>query len=156
MSEATPAGMDWPDTAGAGSANAAPGIARPDRRSAANHRKPGRRDGDRRERLVDPAERELALLQDADSRRLMESGIEAVKVAVELGADVNATNKAGDTALHGAARHGFSTVIRFLAEKGAHLDIRNQRGQTPAMAAAGAREKDRVVLEDLFRTLAAR
>jgi len=113
-------------------------------------------DGDRRERLVDPAERELALLQDADSRRLMESGIEAVRVAVELGADVNATNKAGDTALHGAARHGFSTVIRFLAEKGAHLDIRNQRGQTPAMAAAGAREKDRVVLEDLFRTLAAR
>jgi ankyrin repeat protein len=113
-------------------------------------------DGDRRERLVDPAERELALLQDADSRTLMESGIEAVRVAVELGADVNATNKAGDTAMHGAARHGFATVIRFLADKGARLDIRNQRGQTPAMAAAGAREKDRAALEDLFKAFASR
>ncbi|HWA23620.1 MAG TPA: ankyrin repeat domain-containing protein [Caulobacterales bacterium] len=113
-------------------------------------------DDDRRERLVDPAERELAQLQDPDSRTLMESGIRAVKVAAELGGDVNATNEAGETAMHGAARHGFRTVIQFLAEKGAKLNVRNQRGQTPAMAAAGAGEKERAGLEELFRKLGAR
>lgn len=76
-------------------------------------------DSDRRERLVDPAERELAMLQDPDSRRMMGSGIRAVRLAVELGADVNATNKAGETALRGATRHGFQSVAQFLSAHGA-------------------------------------
>ena len=76
-------------------------------------------DSDRRERLVDPAERELAMLQDPNSRRLMGSGIRAVTLAVELGADVNAANKAGETALRGATRHGFQSVAQFLSAHGA-------------------------------------
>ena len=55
----------------------------------------------------------------------------AVEVVVELGADVDATNDAGDTALHVAARKRFDTVVRFLAENGADLHVRNAAGRTP-------------------------
>jgi ankyrin repeat protein len=51
-------------------------------------------------------------------------------LAVELGGDVNATNRAGETALFGAVSKGFKPVVRFLAEKDARLDVKNKRGQT--------------------------
>jgi len=63
------------------------------------------------------------------------SVLETVKMAVGLGADVNAANPAGDTALHTAAAQGQDTVVRFLAASGARLDIKNRRGQTPLAAA---------------------
>ena len=78
----------------------------------------------------------------ADSKG-MGSGIEAVKLAVALGADVNAANKAGETALFAAAYHGFNTVIQFLVDKGARLDVRNARGQTLLMTATGPRASGR-------------
>ena len=40
--------------------------------------------------------------------------LEAVKLAVELGADVNAANEAGQTPLHGAAYMGTDAIIQFL------------------------------------------
>ena len=55
----------------------------------------------------------------------------AVKAAVELDADVNAANQAGDTALHAAALLGHNTVIQFLVERGAQVNAKNKRGQTP-------------------------
>ncbi len=66
--------------------------------------------------------------------------LESVKAAVELGGDVNAANQAGDTALHSAAAQGFDTVVQFLADKGAQLNVKNKRGQTPlaALIAGGA------------------
>ena len=54
-------------------------------------------------------------------------GFEAVKVAVELGIDVNAVNKDGDTAMHGAAYKQFPSVVRYLAERGANVEIWNKR-----------------------------
>jgi len=57
--------------------------------------------------------------------------MQAVKLAVEYGADVTTTNEAGDTALHGAASRGYNTMIRFLLEKGAKLDAKNKNGRTP-------------------------
>ena len=45
--------------------------------------------------------------------------LEAVKVAVELGVDVNAVNSAGSTALDGAKALKYESVIQFLAGKGA-------------------------------------
>ena len=90
---------------------------------------------DRRGRAIDTAEMELALRQDPDQRRLMSSGIDAVKVAVGLGADVNAASEDGDTALHLAAFHGFNTVVRFLVSQGANLDAMNARGETPLESA---------------------
>src|SRR5207247_611039 len=54
---------------------------------------------------------------------------------VDLGADVNAANHAGDTALHFAAAQKFDSVVQFLIDRGAALNAPNKKGQTPlAMA----------------------
>jgi ankyrin repeat protein len=50
---------------------------------------------------------------------------------LSLGADVNATTVAGDTALHGAAAMGYNTVIQLLVDRGAALNAKNKRGLTP-------------------------
>ncbi|MEO5740556.1 MAG: ankyrin repeat domain-containing protein [Vicinamibacterales bacterium] len=60
--------------------------------------------------------------------------LNAVAAAVELGADVNATNQAGDTALHAAAAKGLNTVVQLVADKGAELNVKNKRGLTPLAA----------------------
>jgi len=57
--------------------------------------------------------------------------LETVRAIVALGADVNAANQAGDTALHTAAAQGFDTVIQLLAEHGARMNTKNTRGLTP-------------------------
>ena len=61
----------------------------------------------------------------SESRRL-----EALKVALDFGGDVNASNEAGETALHGAAKLGYNGVVQFLVEKGAQLDRKNKSGRT--------------------------
>jgi ankyrin repeat protein len=60
--------------------------------------------------------------------------LQAVSAALDLGADVNATNQAGDTALHTAATRGLNTVVQLLADKGAQLNAKNKRGLTPLAA----------------------
>src|SRR4029077_15403654 len=70
--------------------------------------------------------------------------LEAVKVAVDLGADVNATNDLGMTALHGAAFHGSLRIIQFLVEKGANLDAKDKAGQTPLHKALNIKPKDAI------------
>jgi ankyrin repeat protein len=68
--------------------------------------------------------------------------IEAIKLCLALGADVNAANAAGDTALHGAAEaRGSETIIRFLVQHGARIDARNKAGQTPLDAAFAHRDR---------------
>lgn len=57
--------------------------------------------------------------------------LETVKLTMELGADINGANQAGDTALHIAASKGLNTVVQFLVDKGARLDSKNKRGRTP-------------------------
>lgn len=70
---------------------------------------------------------------------ITESGVmEAVKLLVEeLGADVNAANAAGETALHGTAYLGYDTVARYLVAKGAKLNAKNKNGWTPLRVAEG-------------------
>jgi uncharacterized protein len=60
--------------------------------------------------------------------------LSAVAAALEIGADVNAANQAGDTALHTAAARGLNTVVQLLADKGAQLNAKNKRGLTPLAA----------------------
>jgi uncharacterized protein len=60
-----------------------------------------------------------------------DAALEAVKLEFAKGADVNASNQDGDTALHGAAFHGYANVIQFLAGKGANLNAKNKAGKTP-------------------------
>jgi ankyrin repeat protein len=53
-----------------------------------------------------------------------------VKILVdELKADVNVRNDRNETALHGAACRAMDSVVRYLADKGAKLDVRNSDNQ---------------------------
>lgn len=69
-----------------------------------------------------------------DSRPAEES-LEAVKVALKWGADINERNNVGDTALHGAAFTGANIVVQYLVDHGAKLDATNKWGQSPLAVA---------------------
>jgi ankyrin repeat protein len=64
--------------------------------------------------------------------------LEAVKLLVEeQGADVNAVNDTGETAMHAAAYRGANTVVQYLFDKGAKLDLVALDGRTPLAIADG-------------------
>jgi ankyrin repeat protein len=66
--------------------------------------------------------------------------LEAVKMLLDLGADVNAMDSNGDTAMHGAAYGAYPTVVKLLAERGADPQIwkeKNKFGRTPLFIAEG-------------------
>ena len=66
-----------------------------------------------------------------------EEVLEAVRMLVELGHDVNAVNDLGETALHGAAFRGVNIVVEYLVGQGAKLDARDRNGWTPWAIAWG-------------------
>jgi ankyrin repeat protein len=71
-----------------------------------------------------------------------EEVIEAMQVALDHGADINAVDKNGETAMHGAAYKNLPEAVKFLASKGARIDIwntRNEHGWTPLTIARGYR-----------------
>jgi ankyrin repeat protein len=59
------------------------------------------------------------------------NALEAARLVLDLGADVNAANEAGQTSLHAAAAIGANGVVQFLVERGARLDARTRQGRTP-------------------------
>ena len=66
--------------------------------------------------------------------------LEAVRVALELGGDLNEVDDNGETVMHGAAYKHLPRVVAFLAEAGADIDVWNQpnsRGWTPLEIVAG-------------------
>jgi ankyrin repeat protein len=64
--------------------------------------------------------------------------LEAVKLIVnELGADVNALNDFGESAMHAAAYRGANSVVQFLFDKGGKLDVTAIDGRTPLIVADG-------------------
>lgn len=68
--------------------------------------------------------------------------VKAVQLLLELGADVDAADRNGDTAMHGAAYAHFPAVVNLLAEHGANPDVwsrHNERGLTPLFIAEGYR-----------------
>lgn len=54
----------------------------------------------------------------------------ALRLMAQAGANLNAANQRGETALHTAARNGSNAIVRTLAELGADLDIKNTAGKT--------------------------
>ena len=74
---------------------------------------------------------------DERSEEEEKGALEAVMLAVELGADVNAVNQDGRTALQGAAYMGSDAMVEFLVSKGAKLDLADRYGQTPLSIAEG-------------------
>src|SRR5439155_17960709 len=65
--------------------------------------------------------------------------IEAIKVCLERGVDINAFNDNGDTALHRASG---DTIIRFLASRGAELTFTNKRRKSPLEVALDRKDRN--------------
>jgi ankyrin repeat protein len=63
--------------------------------------------------------------------------LEAVRMAVELGSDVNAINETGQTAMHLAAFTGADTIVQFLSDRGAKVEVPDINGETAWSMAAG-------------------
>jgi ankyrin repeat protein len=63
--------------------------------------------------------------------------LEAVKLCVSLGQDVNAANSMGIRAIHGAANRGSDGIVRYLAAQGARLDAKDNQGRTARTWAEG-------------------
>ena len=77
-----------------------------------------------------------------------QASLDAVSLCLELGADVNASNSMGLTALLGAVNRGRNDIIELLVKRGARLDIKDKEGRTPLrwaegvfLAAVGAERK---------------
>ena len=75
--------------------------------------------------------------------------LEAITFSLAQGADIDAVNAAGDSALHIAATTNFEesgtaagsmAIVRFLVEHGAKLDTRNKQGRTALESVVRARE----------------
>ena len=77
--------------------------------------------------------------------------LEAARVAIEAGDDVNAADAEGDSALHTAAARRLESVIQLLADSGADLNARNAEGKTPLMLAGGSDGDDNGTVELLRR-----
>ena len=68
--------------------------------------------------------------------------LEAVQVALRLGADINAVDKNGETAMHAAAYKNLPRVVKYLADHGARIGVWNRDnkfGWTPLAIAVGYR-----------------
>jgi uncharacterized protein len=66
-----------------------------------------------------------------------ESLMEALKLCIEKGGDVNAKNSMGLTAVMGAANRGSDDILQFLVQQGAKLDVKDNEGRTPTDWAKG-------------------
>jgi ankyrin repeat protein len=76
--------------------------------------------------------------EDTTGRRKTQAEtIEAIKLCLEAGVDVNTADNRGQTALHGAAFQGYDDVVKFLASHGANLDAKDRQGKTPLDSAKG-------------------
>lgn len=63
--------------------------------------------------------------------------IESIQLLLAAGANVNAAEARGQTALHGAAFWGMNQLVQFLADHGAKLDAKDKRGLTALDSALG-------------------
>jgi hypothetical protein len=98
-----------------------------------------------------------------------ERSIEAIQLCLDRGVDINAFNTNGATAIHSAVQRGAQKVVKYLADHGAKLDMKNKQGRTPldiamgvgAAAGRGGNQRGRgnagpsQAMADLLRTLMA-
>jgi ankyrin repeat protein len=66
-----------------------------------------------------------------------EEYLEAARLCLEKGNDVNAVNNQGITAMHGATNRGFDDMVKLLAGAGSKLDVADKQGRTPMTYAEG-------------------
>jgi len=75
--------------------------------------------------------------RDKNTRGLERDALETLKIFVEAGFDVRQANTRGETALHGAADRGADTIVQYLADRGAELNVKSKQGFTPLDVAMG-------------------
>src|SRR5262249_46174820 len=76
-------------------------------------------------------------VDERESKSEEANALEAVKLALTLRNDINATNGRVCTALHGAVGIGADSIVEFLAANGAAIDAKDRQGNTPLRVAAG-------------------
>lgn len=75
--------------------------------------------------------------RDKNTRGSEADALEALKLCVEQGMDINQANWKGETALHGAASRGADAIVQYLVAHGAKMDLKTGRGFTPLDIAMG-------------------
>jgi ankyrin repeat protein len=75
--------------------------------------------------------------RDKNTKGTESEALEALKLAVGLGLDINRGNERGETPLHGAASRGANTIVQYLVDQGASLTAATKRGLTPLDYAMG-------------------
>lgn len=78
--------------------------------------------------------------RDKNTKGTESEALEALKLAVGLGLDINRENDKGETALHGAAYRGADTLVQYLVDQGAKLNTKSKRSFTPLDVAMGKSE----------------
>lgn len=85
----------------------------------------------------------VGALDDGDEAAATEDeAIEAVKLLLDLGADINAVDNNSETALHGAAYQSLPKLVQLLADRHADIKVWNRTNKcdwTPLMIAQGHR-----------------
>ena len=75
--------------------------------------------------------------RDKQTQGTDEQAVEAVKLCLAQGMDINQANGKGETPLHGAANRGSDLLVKFLVDHGAKLDTKSKAGFTPLDIAMG-------------------
>jgi uncharacterized protein len=75
--------------------------------------------------------------RDKFTRGTEAEALESLKVALETGLSLDQVNTRGETALHGAANRGADSIVQFLVDHGAKLDVKTKQGFTPLDVAMG-------------------
>jgi len=75
--------------------------------------------------------------RDKNTRGAERDALESVKIFVSAGFDVRQRNSREETALHGAADRGADTIVQYLVDHGAELNVKSKQGFTPLDVAMG-------------------
>lgn len=75
--------------------------------------------------------------RDKQTKGSDQDALEAVKLCLDRGLDINQTNGKNETVLHGAANRGSDVLVKYLVEHGAKLDAKSKAGFTPLDIALG-------------------
>lgn len=84
----------------------------------------------------------VVLGPEADEAATHDEAVLAADYLLKLGADINVVDKEGDTVMHAATYKQSPKLVRFLAEKGADINVwnrKNSRGWTPLLISQGFR-----------------
>jgi ankyrin repeat protein len=91
-----------------------------------------------------------------------DEALEATKMLLDLGADINVVDNKGDTVMHAAAYGNFPTIVQLLADRGADINIWKRpdtEGRTPLYIAegykAGRPQPSRPTIDAIQRLMAA-